>query len=101
MTTIYYLSWFCGFSWSFLLGDFMCLESDGSSGWSSEGLTGLQVQYNSFFHIFDASNGMARTDGSLSVCVSQHILSLWLAYTSSQHGSLRVVGLLTRWLGSS
>lgn len=80
-----------------MLGDFMCLESDGSSGWSFEGLTGLQVQYNSFFHISDASNGWLEQMGRyLSVSLSQHILSLWLAYTSSQHGSLRVVGLLTQ-----
>lgn len=49
-----------------------------------------------FFHISDASNGMAKTDGSLSVCVcvSMQSLSMWLAYTSSQHGSLRVAVLL-------
>lgn len=37
---------------------------------SFEGLTGLQVQYGSFSHISDASNGMPRTDRSLSLCVS-------------------------------
>lgn len=46
---------------------------------SFEGLTGLQVQYGSFSYISDSSNGMPRTDRSLSVfvCVSQCTLSMW------------------------
>lgn len=48
---------------------------------------------------------LARTTGSLaehlSLSLSSYILSVWPAWASSQHGSLKVTRLFTWWLASS
>lgn len=102
LVQLIYLSLLCGLTWlswvilTWALSPAFKLKCKLLGQESFESSTGLEVQGDFFTYIFTTKLGwLEQLRASQEYLFSPHGLSMWLAWVSSQHGSLGVVRLHT------